>query len=334
VRYPGATASRRSLLNASKRIPPCATGGGSARLNCLLRAVLTVAAVLLVSATSAGLAGPASAQALTAQAASVHALSAQAARAATAKAAEVQLRAWHYALAQRGKPYIWGGTGPQGFDCSGLVYAAYRAAGIVLPRTTYEMLGSSRLIRISKSQARQGDLAFFGTGHVELYDSGSWTFGAEKTGTVIGSHQMNAFWHPTMYFRVRVLPPGVPQLEPEPRPLLNLSPTAPASRISGCREVAAGCGRSAVAWGCGYTARPRPGAGSHQGSSRGSAGNGGRRPCLPNLAEACLIHPRRVSAPAASGAILTPGLRAAEHGHGSTSAAVETSARGERHGCC
>lgn len=193
-------------MNAKKRIPSGATGGVSARLSGLLRAVLAAVVAIL---TSVGLAQPASAQALTVQAVSVHALTAQASRTASARAAQMRLRAWHYALAQRGKPYIWGGTGPNGFDCSGLVYAAYRAAGIVLPRTTYEMLGSSRLIRISKSQAQQGDLAFFGTGHVELYDSGSWTFGAQRTGTVIGFHQMNAFWHPAMYFRVRVLRPAV-----------------------------------------------------------------------------------------------------------------------------
>jgi cell wall-associated NlpC family hydrolase len=118
--------------------------------------------------------------------------------------AQVLARVWRYALAQRGKPYSWGGTGPRGFDCSGLVYAAYLAAGIPVPRTTYEMLASARLIRIAKSQARRGDLAFFGAGHVELYDSGSVTYGAEEPGTVIGFHEMNAFWHPTMYFRVRL----------------------------------------------------------------------------------------------------------------------------------
>ncbi len=116
----------------------------------------------------------------------------------------MRLHAWYFALSQRRKPYIWGGTGPFGYDCSGLVYAAYLAAGIRLPRTTYEMLDSWRLVRIPKSQARRGDLAFFGTGHVELYVRGPWTFGAQQSGTLIGFHRMNAFWHPTMYFRVRL----------------------------------------------------------------------------------------------------------------------------------
>ena len=115
----------------------------------------------------------------------------------------LRLAVWHWALRQRLKPYIWGGTGPFGFDCSGLVYAAYRANGVQLPRTTYEMLDSWRLVRIPKAQAGKGDLAFFGPGHVELYAGGHWTFGAAKSGTLIRFHRMNAFWHPTMYFRIR-----------------------------------------------------------------------------------------------------------------------------------
>ncbi len=115
----------------------------------------------------------------------------------------MRMSVWRYALKQRGKPYIYGATGPRGFDCSGLVYAAYRATGIGLPRTTYGMLGSWRLVRIPKSQAKRGDLAFFGSGHVEIYDWGPWTYGAQDTGTRIGFHKMNSYWHPTMYFRVR-----------------------------------------------------------------------------------------------------------------------------------
>lgn len=119
---------------------------------------------------------------------------------------KLRLEIWHWALRQRGKPYIWGGTGPHGFDCSGLVYASYRSHGIHLPRTTTEMLGNWRLVRIRKSNARRGDLAFFGSGHVELFDRGNWTYGAAHTGTRIGYHRMSRYWHPTSYFRIRRRP--------------------------------------------------------------------------------------------------------------------------------
>src|SRR5262245_25762194 len=74
-----------------------------------------------------------------------------------------RLRAYRWATTQAGHPYVWGGTGP-GYDCSGLVMMAYRHAGINLPRTTYGMLASRLLVRIW--HPRQGDLAFYGSGHV------------------------------------------------------------------------------------------------------------------------------------------------------------------------
>jgi cell wall-associated NlpC family hydrolase len=164
----------------------------------LRRVVQTALAVLILTISSIGLARPIQAHAATAAA-------------AMTAARRMRLAVWHYALKQRGKPYIWGGIGPAGFDCSGLVYAAYQSRGIILPRTTYGMLGSWRLIRIRKSQAKRGDLAFFGSGHVELYGWGNWTFGAEDSGTRIGYHLMSGYWHPTMYFKVRLLArPGAP----------------------------------------------------------------------------------------------------------------------------
>jgi peptidoglycan DL-endopeptidase CwlO len=158
----------------------------AARLRAAAR-LLLVAAVLVVA--SLGLTRPASARAATTTAATV--------------SKKLRLNAWHYAMRQRGKPYEWGATGPAGFDCSGLVYAAYRSRGVKLPRTTGGMLDSWHLVRIRKSRAHRGDLAFFGSGHVELFDRGSWTYGAQHSGTRIGFHRMNRWWHPTMYFRVR-----------------------------------------------------------------------------------------------------------------------------------
>lgn len=74
-----------------------------------------------------------------------------------------------YAYSKLGSPYVWGATGPSAFDCSGLVQAAYRAAGISLPRTTYAQIGAGR--RVPRSELRPGDLVFFysGISHVGLY---------------------------------------------------------------------------------------------------------------------------------------------------------------------
>ena len=111
-------------------------------------------------------------------------------------------RALAWAERQRGKWYCYGGSGPRCFDCSGLVMSAYRHAGINLPRTTYEMLRSKLLRRIPANKRKPGDLAFYGSGHVELVTP-HYTFGALHTGTRIGYHRPNRWWHPTMYFEVR-----------------------------------------------------------------------------------------------------------------------------------
>jgi cell wall-associated NlpC family hydrolase len=111
--------------------------------------------------------------------------------------------AYDYAVAQAGKWYCWGGIGPSCYDCSGLVYEAYLSAHIDLPRTTYGMLASDKLIRISKAQARRGDLAFYGDGHVEMVDTRNVMFGAETTGTRIGWTKSTPYWHPTAFYRIR-----------------------------------------------------------------------------------------------------------------------------------
>lgn len=64
-----------------------------------------------------------------------------------------------YALAQLGKPYAWGATGPGAFDCSGLAMMAYRAAGITIPRTSQQQWAHGT--RIPASHAQPGDLVFF-----------------------------------------------------------------------------------------------------------------------------------------------------------------------------
>ncbi|GAA1882872.1 C40 family peptidase [Streptantibioticus ferralitis] len=74
-----------------------------------------------------------------------------------------------FAHAQLGKPYVWGATGPNSYDCSGLTQAAWSAAGVSLPRTTYSQINSGA--RVPASQLQPGDLVFFysSVSHVGLY---------------------------------------------------------------------------------------------------------------------------------------------------------------------
>jgi cell wall-associated NlpC family hydrolase len=64
-----------------------------------------------------------------------------------------------YAEQQLGKPYLWGGTGPDAFDCSGLMMMAYRAAGINIARTSEQQWATEP--RVKASQVEPGDLVFF-----------------------------------------------------------------------------------------------------------------------------------------------------------------------------
>jgi cell wall-associated NlpC family hydrolase len=64
-----------------------------------------------------------------------------------------------YAEQQIGQPYLWGGTGPDAFDCSGLVMMAYRAAGIDIARTSEQQWATEQ--HVPASQVQPGDLVFF-----------------------------------------------------------------------------------------------------------------------------------------------------------------------------
>ena len=77
------------------------------------------------------------------------------------------------ALSQRGVPYLWGGEGPDGFDCSGLVQWAYARAGVLLPRVAQDQFDDGPLLSPGAPLVA-GDLVFFGTGpqavtHVGIY---------------------------------------------------------------------------------------------------------------------------------------------------------------------
>ncbi|MGH9060247.1 MAG: LysM peptidoglycan-binding domain-containing protein, partial [Acidimicrobiales bacterium] len=90
------------------------------------------------------------------------------------------------ALAQIGKPYLYGGSGPGSFDCSGLVMYAYAAAGIQLPHYTVAQYQGTT--HISQAQLQPGDLVFYGgsaPSHVAMYIGGGQVVSANTTGTTI-----------------------------------------------------------------------------------------------------------------------------------------------------
>ncbi|MFP8886098.1 MULTISPECIES: C40 family peptidase [Streptomyces] len=90
-----------------------------------------------------------------------------------------------FAEAQLGKPYVWGATGPNSYDCSGLTQAAWLSAGVSLPRTTYDQVEAGT--RIAKADMRPGDLVFFydDISHVGIYAGGGQMIHAPKPGAEV-----------------------------------------------------------------------------------------------------------------------------------------------------
>ncbi|MGW7363316.1 C40 family peptidase [Streptomyces sp. NPDC054841] len=89
-----------------------------------------------------------------------------------------------FARAQLGKPYVWGGTGPRGFDCSGLVMRAWEKAGVHLPRTTWRQVDAGE--PTTRTKLVPGDLVITrGGGHVQLYIGDGKVIHAPRTGRTI-----------------------------------------------------------------------------------------------------------------------------------------------------
>jgi cell wall-associated NlpC family hydrolase len=114
------------------------------------------------------------------------------------------------ALGQIGRPYRYGGSTPEGFDCSGLVQYVYAQAGIALPRTTGEQYRVGR--RINLEDAQPGDLLFyrFSGGrkidHVAPYLGDGQALHAPARGrTVIVAGVAERYWMERMAGAVRVL---------------------------------------------------------------------------------------------------------------------------------
>ncbi|GAX52216.1 C40 family peptidase [Streptomyces olivochromogenes] len=94
-------------------------------------------------------------------------------------------KALAFARTQIGKPYVWGATGPGSYDCSGLTQAAWKAAGVALPRTTYDQVKAGTTV--SLADIKPGDLVFFydDISHVGLYIGNGMMIHAPKPGAYV-----------------------------------------------------------------------------------------------------------------------------------------------------
>ena len=103
-----------------------------------------------------------------------------------------------FAYAQLGKPYQWGATGPDSFDCSGLAQAAWAAAGVAIPRDTYEQWAA--LPHISSSALQPGDLLYYdGVGHVAIYVGNGYIIDAPQTGLDVEKIPMDTGWYASTF---------------------------------------------------------------------------------------------------------------------------------------
>jgi cell wall-associated NlpC family hydrolase len=101
-----------------------------------------------------------------------------------------------FAYAQLGCPYVYGGTGPchMGFDCSGLVQAAWAAAGVQIPRDTYGQWAA--LPHVPLSSLEPGDLLIYnGVGHVAIYVGGGFLIDAPQTGFNVEKIPETTSWY-------------------------------------------------------------------------------------------------------------------------------------------
>ncbi|MFD8083164.1 NlpC/P60 family protein [Kitasatospora sp. NPDC059722] len=92
-----------------------------------------------------------------------------------------------YAATKIGSPYVWAATGPNSFDCSGLMVWAFDQAGVSLPRTSQEQAGAGTRIGTDLSQAQPGDLLIFfnDAHHVGIYAGNGQVLHAPKPGASV-----------------------------------------------------------------------------------------------------------------------------------------------------
>jgi cell wall-associated NlpC family hydrolase len=135
-----------------------------------------------------------------------------------------------YALAQLGDPYVWADEGPDSFDCSGLMFAAYKAAGYTLPRVSRDQYYATRGITVDRSALLPGDLLFFASGsswttihHVGMYLGNGRMVHAPTIGDVV---KVSTVWWSRFFAATRVFPAAnAPTSSPGPTPAPSRAPS-------------------------------------------------------------------------------------------------------------
>lgn len=159
-----------------------------------------------------------------------------------------------YVKAKIGKPYVYGATGPNTFDCSGLTQAAWRAAGVKIPRTSQAQLAG--LTRVSPSSVRPGDIVVYkGGGHVGLYVGGGQIVEAPRPGASVRFAPWRSGWYATQFTAVvrpqsRTVPTEEVPAQAAPRPKAQPGPSSTGgyvvktgdwlSKIAGAHKIPGG----------------------------------------------------------------------------------------------
>lgn len=129
---------------------------------------------------------------------------------AATEAGRITSQVVEIALESIGTPYVWGGTGTNGFDCSGLIQFAYGQVGILLPRISRAQIGSGSPIVPDPRRLRAGDVLGFSddgdgaTDHVGLYVGGGAFIHSSSSGVRV-SELSNPYWRQRLVAARRIV---------------------------------------------------------------------------------------------------------------------------------